>query len=328
LSGCSPHDLDRAAVNNRRVPYDLFKKEAVMFLLPLGDDVHKRTLPIAGMLLIGLNLLVFTQEFRLMLDDPDGDQIAEFVHSWGLAPRDLAEGKYIGCFTHMFLHGDIEHFVGNMIMLWIFVGSLEALLGSFRFVALYVAWGLIAGFTHCYVYWGSETPLIGASGAISGMAAAYVLAFGALSRVRVWYFYWLLGPRSGVSRVPAGVFVFLWIIIPTLVGMGESDESGMSGVAWFAHLGGFGAGLIYLLPFVRKLRGLIEVNADGQPEIQTATCRCKAADAAARMEAASSHCTYCGSPLSQENCVHEGLYRCPSETCQRLIMLQLVPASG
>jgi membrane associated rhomboid family serine protease len=159
----------------------------------------------------------------------------------------------------MFLHGDVVHLLGNMLMLWAFVGTLERGLGSVLFVLLYILWGLVAGVAHAVMNWGQGIPMIGASGAISGVIGAYVVTFGALTNIRtlVWFF----GPRQ--INVPAGAFVFIWVM-SQLSGMQEASAAGGGGIAWYAHAGGFVAGATTMLIFSREVKSRLVLNREGK----------------------------------------------------------------
>ena len=133
----------------------------------------------------------------------------------------------------MFVHGSLFHLLGNMLYLWIFGNNVEDRLGPVRFALFYAVCGVIAALTHVLFQPGSRVPMIGASGAIAGVLGAYLVLFPR-ARVKVLIF---LIFYIDVVAVPAGIVLGLWFLLQILnVGMG-------GGVAWFAHVGGFLAGL-------------------------------------------------------------------------------------
>jgi membrane associated rhomboid family serine protease len=144
----------------------------------------------------------------------------------------------------MFLHGSLFHLLGNMLYLWIFGNNVEDVLGPLRFLLFYIICGLAASLTHIAFHPLSRVPMIGASGAIAGVLGAYFLLFpGARVLTLVFLFFFIR-----IIPVPAGLVLGLWFIMQVLnVGLG-------GGVAWFAHIGGFVAGLVLALPWIGRAR--------------------------------------------------------------------------
>ena len=277
--------------------------------LPLGDDIDKRSLPAIGCLLIGANVLTFVYEARLLHESlPSG---IAFIEAWGLVPAGLKEGRFQTLFSSMFLHGDIFHLLGNMLMLWAFVGTLERALGPIKFLALYLLWGVIAGLAHASMEWGSTVPMIGASGAISGMIGAYFVAFGALTNIRtlIWFF------RPFKVNIPAGAFVFVWVL-DQLFGMQAAQEMGENSIAWYAHAGGFVAGALTMLIFAGEIKRSLVLGSDGMVHFEQ-----KVKAVIVEEAPVASACTYCGIALEDEHAMHESLFRCPNPMCGRLVYL-------
>src|SRR6185503_19450845 len=104
-------------------------------------------------------------------------EFREFITTWGLVPFDLPDGRWERLITYQFLHADIWHLAGNLLTLWVFLASLEAGLGGFRFLCLYLLSGIVGGLAHWAMLPNDATPMIGASGAISGVIGAYFVAF-------------------------------------------------------------------------------------------------------------------------------------------------------
>jgi len=279
--------------------------------LPLGDDIDKRSLPAVGSLLVGINVLAFVYEMRLMSESRSGAAIVPFIQAWGLVPAALKQGHVETLVTSMFLHGDLVHLLGNMLMLWAFVGTLERALGPIRFLLLYILWGVIAGLAHAGMEWGSTMPMIGASGAVSGMIGAYFVAFGALTNIRtmIWFF------RPFIVRIPAGAFVFVWVL-DQLFGMQAAQELGENSIAWYAHAGGFVAGAVTMLIFAGEIKNNLVLSREGAVEFQQ-----RAKKSIEPAEPVAFVCTYCGVDLDPDRSMSENLFRCPNDKCGRLVYL-------
>ncbi|HPW19013.1 MAG TPA: rhomboid family intramembrane serine protease [Candidatus Aminicenantes bacterium] len=188
-------------------------------------------------LLIAANVAVFA----LQAVGPRG--LESSVVRFGAVPYDIAHFRAAGgaggvpplltLLTSMFLHGGLFHLLGNMLYLWIFGNNVEDRLGPFRFILFYLGSGVAAALAHILAQPSSRVPMIGASGAIAGVLGAYAVLFPR-ARVRTLVFF------VGVVRVPAALVLGLWFLLQVLnVGMG-------GGVAWFAHIGGFLAGILLI----------------------------------------------------------------------------------
>lgn len=208
-------------------------------IYPIGDDqVSGGSKPFFSYLFIGINLIVFL--YQIVLSPAD---LEWFIFQFGSVPADITQGKNLfTLFTSMFLHGGWVHLVGNMMFLWVFGDNIEAVLGNLNFLLFYVAGGLAAAVAHILAGPGSTVPAIGASGAISAILGAYLILFPA-SKIRVLVVYFF---RS--FYMPAIFFLGIWIIQQLISGyfsLSETtSEAQRSGVAWWAHIGGFGFGLI------------------------------------------------------------------------------------
>ena len=148
--------------------------------------------------------------------------------------------------TSMFLHGGLLHVAGNMLYLWIFGNNVEDAMGRMRFVLFYLLCGFIAAYTHAFLVRTSATPMIGASGAISGVLGAYMLLY---PRARVVTLV-MLGFYLRTVEVPAVVVLGFWFAFQFLNAVLLSGTGG--GVAWYAHIGGFAAGVVLIGLFKRK----------------------------------------------------------------------------
>jgi hypothetical protein len=229
-------------------------------MIPLKDINRTRTFPAVTLLLIAGNAAVFIYQLSL----GSGPVLTAFFYQFGLVPRALLSFGYwqeggilmglAPLFTSMFLHGGWMHFLGNMLYLWVFGDNVEDWLGSMRFLLFYLVCGLLAALLQIAVHPGSAIPMIGASGAISGVLAAYLVLFpGArvLTFVPILFFFYLV-------RLPALIFLGLWFLLQFFNGAVSltSGDLSMGGTAWWAHIGGFVAGLVLILRHRRSRRRL------------------------------------------------------------------------
>lgn len=298
--------------------------------LPLGDDVHHRSLPMAGILLIMANVLIVAYMIRMLMDDPTGRDLETFVRQWGMVPSHLAEGHYIGLFGHVFLHAGLFHLIGNMIVLWAFVHTLENAMGTFYFIAFYMLWGIAGGLAHAGMNWGEEIPLVGASGAIAGMIGAYCVAFGPMTKIRTLV--WIIWPMR--INIPASIFVGIWLGSQLLGTIDESDEG--ASVAWYAHLGGFAAGALSMLIIGSETKHRLVETRHGRLEMRSRDDDAGATDApdhpyAELLTEASpgpEACPYCGTAVGDAHRIADNLLRCPKPTCGRLVYVEELAAAG
>jgi membrane associated rhomboid family serine protease len=150
-------------------------------------------------------------------------------------------GALLPLITSMFLHGGWLHLIGNMWFLWLFGDNVEDRLGRIRFSVLYLGSGLAAGVSQLLVNWGDSMPIIGASGAVAGVLGGYMVTYP-YARVRTlvpfFYFFW------PVVELPAFVLLGLWLVMQFFQGTVAAATPGSSNVAWWAHVGGFLAGIL------------------------------------------------------------------------------------
>jgi membrane associated rhomboid family serine protease len=172
---------------------------------------------------------------------------------YGLTPRELTTGVPphpfpvgVTLFTSMFVHGGLFHVAGNMLYLWIFGNNVEDAMGRARFVLFYLLSGLGAAFSQVLAGPNSTIPMVGASGAVSGVLGAYLLLY---PHARVLTLI-ILGWFWRVVEIPALVVLGFWIVVQVVNGLWTFSFQG-GGVAWFAHIGGFAAGML-LLPFFKQ----------------------------------------------------------------------------
>jgi membrane associated rhomboid family serine protease len=226
-------------------------------LIPIKDDNPSRSFPFITILLIAANAALFVYQFSL---GPVGQT---FVLRFGAIPWEITHLKelpglparsvagiptVLTLFTSMFLHGGILHLLGNMLYLWIFGDNIESLIGHFRFLTFYLLCGLTAALTYVVFDPNSHIPMIGASGAISGVLGAYMINFpSARVNVLVFLFFFIR-----IIKIPALIVLGFWFLIQVLNGFGSLGVRNAGGVAWFAHIGGFVAGILFILLYPKK----------------------------------------------------------------------------
>ena len=229
-------------------------------MFPIGDDNSDRTItPFVNYAFIGINILVFLLLQQIGSNDA-------FSYAYSLVPKEITTGVditglqvvrdsfgntgevqhyttplpvYFNFLSSMFMHGDIMHIFGNMLFLWIFGDNLENLLGHVRFAAFYIVCGIAAAVAQIVMDTDSIIPMLGASGAISGVLGGYVLLFPQ-RQVRALIFNFL-------TTVPAFVAIGIWIGYQLIVGY--LTPAGTGGVAYAAHIGGFIAGVALIKVF-------------------------------------------------------------------------------
>ena len=216
-------------------------------MIPLRDLNPSRTRPVVTILLIAANALLFFYELSLGPYVQPFLLQAAFVPARYLgygAPAGLSAG-FTSALLSMFLHGGWAHFLGNMLFLWIFGDNIEDRLGHFRFVVFYLVSGFAATAAQALVAPGSTVPMIGASGAISGVLGAYLFLYPRARIVSLVF----LGIFVQVMQVPAVVFLPIWFLIQFFSGLASlgTHTAQAGGVAFFAHIGGFVAGPLLLL---------------------------------------------------------------------------------
>ena len=219
-------------------------------MIPLQDDNPTELTPVVTVAFIALCVLVFFYQASLAPRPSEA-----LVFQYGAIPAllfgeaDLPPSMAVGMpaygtlVTSMFLYGGWMHLIGNMLYLWIFGNNVEDVMGHVRFVIFYLLCGILAALSHAVTDPTSTIPMVGASGAISGVLGAYILLF---PRAHVLVFM----PGVGMMRVAAGVVLGLWFFMQLLSG-GMSIGGPGGGIAFFAHIGGFVAGMVLIRFFKR-----------------------------------------------------------------------------
>jgi membrane associated rhomboid family serine protease len=210
-------------------------------MFPYKDDNPTNIFPFVTIGIIVLNVLVF------ILQLISGGDSQKSVYAYGAIPHNILTFEtaqpihpLLTLFTSMFMHGGLFHIFGNMLYLWIFGNNIEDRLGHFRFILFYLFCGVAAALSHALTATGSIVPMIGASGAISGVLGAYLLLFPH-ARIHTIIF---LGFFVQTVRVPALIVIGFWAIIQVANGLITQGIPNQGGVAWFAHVGGFIAGFL------------------------------------------------------------------------------------
>ena len=208
-------------------------------MIPLRDTVPSARVPVVNYALIAANVAVFLYEASL------GHRMEPFIYAHGLVPRDFG---LVDLLTSMFLHGGLMHLLGNMLYLYIFGDNVEDRLGHGRFLLFYLLCGGAAGAAQAIANPQSTIPMVGASGAIAGVLGAYFLFFPSarvLTLVPIFIFF-------QTFEIPAVFFLFGWFVWQ--LGFGFATIGARTGgVAFFAHVGGFLAGM-FLGPVLRSRR--------------------------------------------------------------------------
>lgn len=217
-------------------------------MLPIGDDNSMlRRAGIVTWALVILNVLVFVLELT------QGRGLDRFLTTWGAIPAEIRHGQDVHTLlTSMFLHGGYGHIIGNMLFLKIFGDNVEDAFGHGTFLLFYLVCGLAASAAHVLLNSSSAIPMVGASGAISGVLGAYIVMFRS-NRVNVLFGFW-------VSSVPAWMMIGFWALqqfVSTWASLARTADTG--GVAYAAHAGGFVVGV--LLAFVLIGLGRVERRA-------------------------------------------------------------------
>lgn len=219
----------------------------MLTLIPIRDVQMTRTIPYINWILIIVNILVFS--FQLGLPEP---ALQAFVVKWGVIPGILTQqkclppqivqqtGGWLSLFTSLFIHVGWVHLIGNMLYLFIFGDNVEDLLGHFRYLIFYLAVGVCASLTHVIFDPKSMIPMVGASGAIAGVLGAYLVNFPGARVVAMVP----VGCFLPIIEVPAVIFLAVWFLTNLLSGVASIGVQAQGGVAWWAHVGGFIAGIV------------------------------------------------------------------------------------
>ena len=223
-------------------------------MFPIHDDtqrLHGR--PYVNYGLIFINVVVFVWELSFTSNFADPIATQELFYTYGSIPRFVLSGDVVSIITSMFMHGGIAHIAGNMVFLFVFGDNIEDRFGHLKYLLIYLLWGILAAYAHSLVTTDDTNaliPAVGASGAISGVLGAYLVMFPRAKIFTVVFAFFIT-----TIRIPAIAFLPIWFIMQLVFGF-FFPQSG--GVAYFAHIGGFVAGLgtAYVWKLLVRNRGL------------------------------------------------------------------------
>ncbi|HIQ48369.1 MAG TPA: rhomboid family intramembrane serine protease [Aquifex aeolicus] len=224
-------------------------------MIPIKDINPSRSFPIVNITIIFLCSVIWLYEWSLTKNiiytiQGTMTKFEIFLSQWGLVPAELLEKPYT-LITHMFLHGGWGHIIGNMWFLWVFGDNVEDKLGKLRYIVFYILCGLGAALTQTLIsfsFGGTDVPMVGASGAISGVLGAYMKMFPnarILALVPIFIFFTLM-------ELPALIFIGIWFFIQIVNGIVTLPFIGYGGVAWYAHIGGFLTGYLLIDFFYKR----------------------------------------------------------------------------
>jgi membrane associated rhomboid family serine protease len=221
-------------------------------MLPLTDHNPRRIVPFVTYALIALNILAFLWELSL------GRALQETLFNVAFIPRRFWIPGYwpqdfLTALTSMFLHGSLMHIGSNMLYLWIFGDNIEDRLGHGRYILFYLLCGFIATFAHAFFNAGSRVPAIGASGAIAGVLGGYLILFPHARVTTLIPLFVIITVRE----IPAVFVLGIWFVLQLFSGVGSLgvvDAQDTGGVAYFAHIGGFVAGMLLIVLMGGKRR--------------------------------------------------------------------------
>lgn len=212
-------------------------------MIPLRALLSRQSAPVMTLVLIGLNALCFLYEIGQPIYLRD-----RFIEHYALIPDQLRLTSFV---TSMFLHGGWLHLIGNMWFLWVFGSHIEDAMGSARFLVFYLISGIASAAVQFATSLGSPVPTIGASGAIAGVMGAFLILY---PRVRVVTLIFIIVFVTTVD-LPAAVMLIYWFALQLLSGLGSlTSISQAQGIAWFAHVGGFLAGILLVRIFLGHRR--------------------------------------------------------------------------
>jgi membrane associated rhomboid family serine protease len=212
-------------------------------MIPLRALLYRRNMPVMTIILIGVNILCFLYEMALPTYLRD-----RLIEHYGLIPDRLAARTFI---TSMFLHGGWLHLIGNMWFLWVFGSHIEDAMGGGKFLVFYLLSGIASATVQFAILIGSPVPTIGASGAIAGVMGAFLILY---PRVRVVTLVFIIIFITTVE-IPAAFMLLYWFFLQIVSGVGYlSSVSQGQGIAWFAHVGGFLAGILLIRVFRNQPR--------------------------------------------------------------------------
>ncbi|MBT3216849.1 MAG: rhomboid family intramembrane serine protease [Candidatus Marinimicrobia bacterium] len=201
---------------------------------PYRDDNPHILTPYVTYGIIAINSFLFLLQMGMEVSSPMA--VRSFINTFGLIPSDFG---VMNIFTSMFIHGGFAHIIGNMWFLWIFGDNVESALGHVRYIIFYFVCGIAAALLQVMIDPSSSIPMVGASGAIAGVLGAYMIRYPR-ARVHVFVFIFIF---ITTIQIPAFYVLGFWFLMQLTSGLGTLGPDATGGVAWFAHIGGFIAGI-------------------------------------------------------------------------------------
>ena len=224
-------------------------------MIPIGDANPTRRIPITNWTLIAINVAVFLYELSLR-----SRQLDNLIVTWGVIPQNILLGLthpiqapialWATLITSQFIHAGWAHILGNMLFLWVFGDNIEDILGHFGYLIFYLVSGIAAGIVQVVVSGPVLIPSIGASGAIAGVLGAYFILYP-WAKISILFPLFIL---FWTIDIPAIFVIGWWFVQQFFYGIGVLSSAAGSGIAFWAHIGGFVAGLILILPFIGRAR--------------------------------------------------------------------------
>lgn len=223
-------------------------------ILPYKDVNPTNSFPYVTVAIIVLNALLFAGQVYMDATQGSGHSVDQF----GFRPASLVypgrgtpgASPLLTLILSMFMHGGILHIVGNMLYLWIYGDNVEDVMGHGFYLMFYITGGLLATLTHTLFHPASSVPMIGASGAVAAVLGAYLVLF---PHAKVKTFVWIFIIYMTTLYIPAWVLIGLFVATNLFMGVLSMAAPEPTGVAWFAHLGGLGFGLLLAIPFRSRL---------------------------------------------------------------------------
>ena len=215
-------------------------------MIPIRDQIPTRRVPVINYLLIAANIIVFIFQWLA------GPYEEALVYQFALIPYSFVSSLSIGditdIFTSMFMHAGLAHIGGNMLYLWIFGDNVEDSMGHGKFLLFYLVGGAVASFTHIFTNPESQIPTVGASGAIAAVLGAYLVLYPRSKVMTIIP----LGFFIRMTTLPATVVLGLWFVLQIFSGVLSLGGPDVGGVAFWAHIGGFVAGVLMAKLFANR----------------------------------------------------------------------------
>lgn len=222
-------------------------------MFPIADSIRTGKIPFASLFLIAINIFIFVNQLSMM-------EAESFIFQYSLIPKDvnfLSASTLSPFITSIFLHGGFLHILSNMWFLWIFGSSVEANLGKIKFLLLFLVAGIIGNLGQFMINPSSSIPMLGASGAVSGIVGAYFVLYPRAKIKTILFLFFIFT----IAEIPALFYIFYWFILQLFSGVASLPTSFQTGgIAFWAHIMGFAAGIL----FARRYRKIEKGYTEGE----------------------------------------------------------------